>query len=112
MVKCFEPLQSNVKVKLLLSFLHMPRRQLEQHEWRQELNAIVEMASNDTDQWVMMVADLMKTFPNQALFNLEEISEAAEEPFGDVIKELTKQVKKSTDRSTMPLEFQFLGKAA
>ena len=44
----------------------------------------------------MMVADLMKTFPNYALFNLDEISDTAEEPFGDVLKELTKIVKKST----------------
>ena len=44
----------------------------------------------------MMVADLMKTFPNRALFNLDEISDTAEEPFGDVLKELTKIVKKST----------------
>ena len=56
----------------------------------------VSSTAHDTDQWVMMVADLMKTFPNYALFNLDEISDTAEEPFGDVLKELTKIVKKST----------------
>ena len=59
----------------------------------------VSLSAHDTDQWVMMVADLMKTFPNYALFNLDEISETAEEPFGDVLKELTKIVKKSSGES-------------
>ena len=59
----------------------------------------VSFSAHDTDQWVMMVADLMKTFPNYALFNLDEISETAEEPFGDVLKELTKIVKKSSGES-------------
>merc|ERR1712168_414486 len=42
--ECFEALQPNVKVKILLSFLHLPRRQLDEPEWRQELNAIMETA--------------------------------------------------------------------
>lgn len=41
---CFISIQPNVKVKILLSFLHLPRRQLDEPEWRQELNAIMETA--------------------------------------------------------------------
>jgi negative elongation factor A len=50
-----------VKLKLLLSFFHIPRRNLEQ--WKAELDNIIAVATDDSEPWVCMVAELMKTYP-------------------------------------------------
>merc|ERR1711892_150626 len=56
---CFQDLQPQVKLKLLLSFLHIGRRNLEQ--WRSGLEAILEVGLHDSEPWVDMLADLRKT---------------------------------------------------
>lgn len=58
---CFQDLQPQVKLKLLLSFFHIPRRNLEQ--WRRELESILAVARDDSEPWVCMLAELMKAFP-------------------------------------------------
>ncbi|KAM7306085.1 putative negative elongation factor A [Ixodes scapularis] len=72
--ECFIDLQSQVKLKLLLSFLHIPRRNVE--EWKVELEEILEVASADSDQWVSMLAELLRSFPSTGTlnFNIEENS--------------------------------------
>ena len=60
---CFQDLQPQVKLKLLLSFFHIPRRNLEQ--WRRELENILTVAKDDSEPWVCMLAELMKTFPGK-----------------------------------------------
>ena len=47
---CFQDLQPQVKLKLLLSFFHIPRRNLEQ--WRRELENILVVARDDSEPWV------------------------------------------------------------
>merc|ERR1711892_815006 len=56
---CFQDLQPQVKLKLLLSFLHIGRRNLEQ--WRSGLEAILEVGLHDSEPWVSMLAELRKT---------------------------------------------------
>ena len=50
-----------MKLKLLLSFFHISRRNLEL--WRVQLETILEVALRDSEPWVSMLAELMKTFP-------------------------------------------------
>ena len=57
----FQDLQPQVKLKLLLSFFHISRRNLEL--WRVQLETILEVALRDSEPWVSMLAELMKTFP-------------------------------------------------
>ena len=93
-----QDLQPQVKLKLLLSFLHIGRRNLEQ--WRPQLEAILEVyntwwnlarfqyfhtwlidrnriwlnvqvALEDSEPWVSMLADLMGTFPSTGQLNTE-----------------------------------------
>ena len=56
-----QDLQPQVKLKLLLSFFHISRRNLEL--WRAQLETILEVALRDSEPWVSMLAELMKTFP-------------------------------------------------
>ncbi|KAL1422569.1 hypothetical protein MTO96_021977 [Rhipicephalus appendiculatus] len=106
--ECFIDLQSQVKLKLLLSFLHIPRRNVE--EWKTELEDILEVASADSDQWVSMLAELLRSFPGSGTlnFNIEENSGV----FVDLCNDLRKLVKKHADKNILPLECLYLNKHA
>ncbi|XP_070385657.1 negative elongation factor A-like isoform X2 [Dermacentor albipictus] len=106
--ECFIDLQSQVKLKLLLSFLHIPRRNVE--EWKAELEDILEVASADSDQWVSMLAELLRSFPGSGTlnFNIEENSGV----FVDLCNDLRKLVKKHADKNILPLECLYLNKHA
>ncbi|KAI1303028.1 Negative elongation factor A [Halotydeus destructor] len=105
---CYHNLQSQVKLKLLLAFLHIPRRNIE--EWRMELEEIQEIALEDSDQWVSMVAELLKKYPIDGTinFNIQENATV----FTDLVSELKKLVKKHVDKNILPLECLFLNKNA
>jgi len=51
-----------VKLKLLLSLFHIPRRNLE--IWRSKLEGILDVAKEDSEPWVCMLAELMRTYPS------------------------------------------------
>ncbi len=61
----FQDLQPQVKLKLLLSFFHIPRRNLEQ--WKPELENIIAVATDDSEPWVCMLGELMKTYPETGM---------------------------------------------
>ncbi|XP_046341008.2 negative elongation factor A-like [Haliotis rufescens] len=107
-LECFHTLQPHVKVKLMLSFLHVPRRNTE--VWKREMDEILHMAMMDTDPWVCMVAEILQTFPATGSLNtaLEENSQT----FAEVLSDLKKSVKKSADVRMLPIECQFLNKTA
>lgn len=58
-------------------------------QWRQELDDILKVALADSDHWVAMVAELLKTFPETGAINYD-IEENAE-----VFTELVHELKKS-----------------
>ena len=58
-------LQPQVKLKLLLSLFHIGRRNLE--AWKAELDGILSVAKEDSEPWVCMLAELMKTFPETGI---------------------------------------------
>ncbi|EEC07116.1 negative elongation factor A, putative, partial [Ixodes scapularis] len=105
--ECFIDLQSQVKLKLLLSFLHIPRRNVE--EWKVELEEILEVASADSDQWVSMLAELLRSFPSTGTlnFNIEENSGV----FVDLCNDLRK-FGESLMPNILPLECLYLNKHA
>lgn len=71
---------------------------------------IIEMAILDSDQWVSMVGELLKTYPLKGTinFDIEENSSV----FNDLINELKKLVKKHNDQSILPIECLYLNKDA
>jgi negative elongation factor A len=101
-------LDSIVKVKLLLSFIHIPKRNInevkKQHtilfenisvffffQWESFLKDIIELSRKDNvgDQWVAVISEIMKTFPDKSLFNLD-LTDQECEGFTDGIQELRK----------------------
>ena len=108
---CFPDLQTQVKLKLLLSFFHIPRRLVE--EWRTELEEIIEIAGLDTELWVSMIAETIKTFPNTGSLNTEISDYEETRPiFIDMVNDLRKLINKHSDIGMLPLECQYLNKAA
>jgi len=110
---CFQDLQPQVKLKLLLSFFHIGRRNLEL--WRPQLEAILEVALEDSEPWVSMLADLMSTFPSTGQLNTEVTSpDSNRKIYSDLLSELRKTLKKHGDQNdaVLPLECHFLNKNA
>ncbi|CAF3919072.1 unnamed protein product [Rotaria magnacalcarata] len=104
-------LDTIVKVKLLLSFIHIPKRNI--NEWESLVKDIIELSRKDNvgDQWVAVISEIMKTFPDKSLFNLD-LTDQECEGFTDGIQELRKTVKKNNDTTHLPLESCYLGKSA
>ncbi|XP_017119742.1 negative elongation factor A isoform X2 [Drosophila elegans] len=109
--ECFPDLQTQVKLKLLLSFLHIPRRLVE--EWKAELEEVIEVAGLDSELWVSMLAETMKTFPATSSLNTEISDYEDTRPiFTDMVNDLRKLVTKHSDLGMLPLECQYLNKNA
>lgn len=107
---CFHVLQSQVKLKLVLSMLHITPRSIE--EWKDELNNIIELAIEDsgTDQWISMVAELLSKYPQKQQISFDISHNAT--VFTDLVAELRKIVRKHSDKSILPLECLYLNKNA
>ena len=99
---CFQDLQPQVKLKLLLSFFHIPRRNLEQ--WRRELESILTVAKDDSEPWVCMLAELMKTFPESGQLCSEvNVPDTNRKIFNDLLTDLKKALKDSSSRNSQPV---------
>ncbi|KAK4292425.1 hypothetical protein Pmani_034805 [Petrolisthes manimaculis] len=109
--ECFVELQTQVKLKLLLSFFHIPKRNVE--EWRGELEEILEVAVVDSEAWVAMLAEIMRTCPSSGHLNLD-IREPPENQriTHDLTTELRKLVKKHSELGLLPMECNYLNRNA
>lgn len=108
---CFPDLQTQVKLKLLLSIFHIPRRNVE--EWRHELDDILVVALNDSEAWVSMLAETMRTLPTTGSLNLEILNnDDNQRIFSDLVNDLRKLVRKQNDGGMLPLECHYLNKNA
>ncbi|XP_060529549.1 negative elongation factor A [Cylas formicarius] len=108
---CFPDLQTQVKLKLLLSFFHIPRRNLE--EWKLELEQILDVALADSELWVAMIADALKTYPSTGSLNTEitDVDEVRS-IFSDLVSDLRKHVRKQNEHTILPMECHYLNKSA
>ncbi|XP_077859100.1 negative elongation factor A isoform X1 [Macaca mulatta] len=105
---CFHGLSSAVKLKLLLGTLHLPRRTVD--EMKGALVEIIQLASLDSDPWVLMVADILKSFPDTGSLNLE--LEEQNPNVQDILGELREKVGECEASAMLPLECQYLNKNA
>uniref|UniRef100_A0A182NG80 HDAg domain-containing protein n=1 Tax=Anopheles dirus TaxID=7168 RepID=A0A182NG80_9DIPT len=109
--ECFPDLQTQVKLKLLLSFFQIPRRIVE--EWKTELEEVIEVAGLDSELWVSMIAETIKTLPTTGSLNTEISDYEETRPiFTDMVNELRRLVVKNADLGMLPLECQYLNKSA
>nr|XP_056704848.1 negative elongation factor A [Euleptes europaea] len=105
---CFHGLSSPVKLKLLLGALHLPRRAVD--EMKVALGDIIQLATLDSDPWVLMVADILKSFPDTGSLNLD--LEEQNPNVQDILGELREKVSECETSAMLPLECQYLNKNA
>lgn len=105
---CFSDLQPQVKLKLLLSIIHIAKRNVE--EWRHELEDILDIAiAGDSDKWVSTIAELLKNYPSEFKINLH-IKENTT-VFNDLVSELKNTLDEvEIDCAMLPLECLYLNK--
>lgn len=77
------------------------------------MDDIIEVAGSDSELWVSMIAETIKTYPATGSLNTE-ISEFEETRpiFTDMVNDLKKLVNKHSDLGMLPLECQYLNKPA
>nr|XP_023681169.1 negative elongation factor A [Paramormyrops kingsleyae] len=105
---CFSSLSPPVKLKLLLGMLHLPRRTVD--EMKEALNEIIQLATLDSEPWVLMVADILKSFPETGSLNLD--LEEQNPNVQDILGELREKVNECEASALLPLECQYLNKNA
>lgn len=82
-------------------------------QWKTELDEVIEVAALDSELWVSMIAETIKTFPATGSLNTEISDYEETRPiFTDMVNELRKYVNKHSDLSMLPLECQYLNKLA
>ncbi|KAJ8382236.1 hypothetical protein SKAU_G00030140 [Synaphobranchus kaupii] len=105
---CFSSLSPPVKLKLLLGMLHLPRRTVD--EMKEALSEIIQLATLDSEPWVLMVADILKSFPETGSLNLD--LEEQNPNVQDILGELREKVSECEASAMLPLECQYLNKNA
>nr|XP_002127529.1 negative elongation factor A-like [Ciona intestinalis] len=105
--RCFPVLTTTVKLKLLLGILHLPRRNLE--EMKHMIEGIIEVALEDTDLWVKLVANIVNTYPMTCTLNLDLLSSPIAQ---NVLDQLSEKVNETDAFSSLPLECQLVNKSS
>ncbi|XP_024907510.1 negative elongation factor A isoform X1 [Pteropus alecto] len=74
------------------------------------LTEIIQLATLDSDPWVLMVADILKSFPDTGSLNLD--LEEQNPNVQDVLGELREKVSECEASAMLPLECRYLNKSA
>uniref|UniRef100_A0A8C5WYN0 Negative elongation factor complex member A n=1 Tax=Laticauda laticaudata TaxID=8630 RepID=A0A8C5WYN0_LATLA len=75
-----------------------------------DLTKIIQLATLDPDPWVLMVADILKSFPDIGSLNLD--LEEQNSNVQDILGELREKVSDCESSAMLPLECQYLNKNA
>lgn len=77
------------------------------------MDEILEAAAVDSELWVSMLAETMKTFPATGSLNTDLTNyDVSHKIFIDMVNDLKKVVNKTNDLGMLPLECQYLNKTA
>ncbi|CAD5121752.1 DgyrCDS10229 [Dimorphilus gyrociliatus] len=90
--QCFHTLQPHVKMRM-------------------EIEMIVDAGRNDTDQWVSMVADIIKNYPSSGMINTNIEQDDSTHFFNEILADL-KKIANSKKSVTLPLECEYLSRSA
>ncbi|OWK13730.1 hypothetical protein Celaphus_00017236 [Cervus elaphus hippelaphus] len=74
------------------------------------LTEIIQLATLDSDPWVLMVADILKSFPDTGSLNLD--LEEQNPNVQDILGELREKVSECEASAMLPLECRYLNKNA
>uniref|UniRef100_A0A8C9Q1C5 Negative elongation factor complex member A n=1 Tax=Spermophilus dauricus TaxID=99837 RepID=A0A8C9Q1C5_SPEDA len=88
---------------------HLPVRSV-LGSMKEALMEIIQLATLDSDPWVLMVADILKSFPDTGSLNLD--LEEQNPNVQDILGELREKVGECEASAMLPLECQYLNKNA
>ncbi|CAG12808.1 unnamed protein product, partial [Tetraodon nigroviridis] len=77
---------------------------------KEALSEIIQLATVDSEPWVLMVADILKSFPETGSLNLD--LEEQNPNVQDILGELRDKVSECEASAMLPLECQYLNKSA
>ncbi|XP_034061085.1 negative elongation factor A isoform X2 [Gymnodraco acuticeps] len=77
---------------------------------KEALSEIIQLATVDSEPWVLMVADILKSFPETGSLNLD--LEEQNPNVQDILGELREKVGECEASNMLPLECQYLNKSA
>lgn len=82
-------------------------------QWKIELESILDVAVQDSELWVAMLAEALKTYPSTGSLNTE-ISDLEEvKPIvTDLVNDLRKLIRKQLETVMLPMECHYLNKSA
>ncbi|XP_018017141.1 negative elongation factor A [Hyalella azteca] len=81
--------------------------------WRAELEEIIEVAIVDSDSWVAMIAEIIKTYPSLGALNLDIREQGDNQRIvQDLASELRRVVKKHNEVGLLPMECSYLNRSA
>ncbi|GMT07597.1 hypothetical protein PENTCL1PPCAC_29771 [Pristionchus entomophagus] len=66
---CFQGLEPIAKLKIVLGFSQLSTKRL--HDWRKEINTLLEIAAQDPDDWVEAISDNFRIFSPTGIIELE-----------------------------------------
>ena len=66
-VNSYDALSSGVKMRILLSMLHLDRKRIEELE--EYFIQLIDLALTDSDPWVKVTADILRFFPRNYQLN-------------------------------------------
>uniref|UniRef100_A0A452TK33 Negative elongation factor complex member A n=1 Tax=Ursus maritimus TaxID=29073 RepID=A0A452TK33_URSMA len=89
---------------------HSGLRSLLSWQMKGALAEIIQLATLDSDPWVLMVADILKSFPDTGSLNLD--LEEQNPNVQDILGELREKVNECEASAMLPLECQYLNKNA
>lgn len=77
------------------------------------MEQILDVAVGDSELWVAMLGEALKTYPSQGSLNTEINDLDEVRPiFTDLVADLRKLVKKQAEHVMLPMECHYLNKAA
>ena len=101
---CFMLLNSQVKIRILMSMLHLSTERLEKLE--DHFSNLIEVSLNDTDPWVKVTAGILRYFPvNRQLNKLTEFPNGSK-----IISQIVERLDNSESK-LMPLECRVVSKS-
>ena len=67
-----------------------------QEIWRSKLESILDAARDDSEPWVCMLAELIRTYPGSGQLNSDvQVPDSNRKIFGDLVSDLKKALRKS-----------------
>lgn len=108
---CFLQLETKLKIKLLLTFLKIPLRNME--GLQDDIMAIIDLADSDPDEWVQVAANLVRDYPTHHFIDKKvgNVTASFQTTILEIHQEI-QQLQPGCASSMLPLQCPYLNRAA